>query len=58
MTVYEMRQALGLSQKAFGEKYGIPLRTVENWENGYRVPPEYVLKLLERCVKEDLKKSH
>ena len=29
------------------------MRTIQNWEKGVRVPPTYVLKLLERAVKED-----
>lgn len=50
-----IRKITGLTQKAFGEKYNIPLRTIENWENGKSIPPVYVLQLLERAVKEDFK---
>lgn len=50
-----IRKKTGLTQKAFGEKYNIPLRTIENWENGKSVPPAYVLQLLERAVREDFK---
>lgn len=53
MTVKELRQLTGLSQKAFGEKYHIPKRTVENWESGQRNPSETIIYLLERAVKED-----
>jgi putative transcriptional regulator len=53
MGVKELRKLTGLSQTAFGEKYDIPMRTIQNWENGVRVPPNYILKLLERVVKED-----
>ena len=53
-TIKELRAVTGLSAKKFGEKYGgIPLRTIQHWENGDRQPPEYVLRLLERVVKED-----
>lgn len=41
-----LRQSTGLTQAAFAEKYEIPKRTLENWEAGSRVPPEYVIKLL------------
>lgn len=51
-----IRQASGLTQAAFAERYGIPKRTVENWEGGQRNAPEYVLNLLERVVSEDAKK--
>lgn len=50
-----IRSLTGLSQKKFAEKYDIPTRTIENWETGSRVPPEYVLKLLERVVEMDMK---
>lgn len=53
MTVKEIRKITGLSQARFGEFYGIPKRTIEDWETGRRKPPEYVLELLERAVKED-----
>lgn len=55
MTIKEIRTLTGLSMQKFGDKYDIPLRTVQNWEGGQRQPPEYVLKLLERVVKEDEK---
>lgn len=56
MEVKELRMLSGLSQQAFSEKYGIPKRSIENWEGGKRNPPEYVISLLERVVREDIKK--
>ena len=53
MNIKEIRFISGLSQQAFSEKYKIPKRTIENWEGGKRNPPEYVILLLERAVKED-----
>ena len=53
MTIKELRAITGLSQRAFGEKYHIPTRTVENWESGSRKPNDTVLYLLERAVRED-----
>ena len=55
MTIKEIRDITGLSQKKFGDLYSIPLRTIQNWETAQRIPPAYVLKLLERAVKEDFK---
>lgn len=46
MDMREIRKKTGLSQQKFGDKYGIPLRTVQNWEYGKREAPEYVLDLL------------
>ncbi len=51
MTVKELRELTGLTQAAFGAKYHIPKRTVENWETGSRKPTETILYLLERAVK-------
>lgn len=53
MELKEMRKLLGLSQAAFGKKYNIPVRTIEQWESGRRKAPIYVLELLERVVIED-----
>lgn len=55
MTVKELRTITGLSQRAFGKKYHIPTRTIEDWEGGRRKPSETILYLLERAVKEDYK---
>ena len=56
--VKELREMTGLSQKAFGKKYHIPTRTVENWEGGQRSPSETIVYLLERAVKEDYKMKY
>lgn len=53
MTIREIRALTGLSQAKFGERYGIPLRTIQDWEAGVRTPPTYVVALLERVVRED-----
>ncbi len=52
-----IRKASRLTQAAFAERYGIPKRTIENWEGGQRDAPSYVLDLLERCVLEDAEKA-
>lgn len=57
MTTKEMRELLQISRPEFSRRYHIPLRTLEDWEKGKRTPPEYVLALLERAVKEDSEKS-
>lgn len=48
-----IRRQTGLSQARFAARYGIPKRTIEDWEAGQRVPPSYVLALLERAVSDD-----
>lgn len=55
MTIKEIRLMTGLSQASFAKAYNIPKRTIESWEMGVRTPPAYVLELLARVVKEDVK---
>ena len=47
----EARLAAGLTRAAMSELMEIPLRTLENWESGNRIPPKYV----ERWVLKELK---
>ncbi|MCI8364943.1 MAG: helix-turn-helix domain-containing protein [Eubacterium sp.] len=55
--IKEIRAWTDLSQEKFSQKYKIPKRTIENWETGKRNPPEYVMYLLERVVKEEFKEK-
>jgi len=56
MSIEEMRMLLcgsdgfPMSRASFSRLYKIPIRTLENWEHGKRVPPDYVMYLLERLV--------
>lgn len=52
-----IRRMLGVSRAEFSRRYGIPVRTLEEWDAGRRTPPDYVVSLLERCVKEDMNKE-
>jgi len=54
MTVKEIRSLTVLSQAKFAERYGIPRRTIENWESGTTKCPKYVIELLEFRVKHDV----
>lgn len=57
MTFKEIRALSGLKRTEFSRKYGIPPRTLENWEtegSNHREPAEWILNLLERVVKEDM----
>ena len=51
--LYALRAEVGLNRKEFALEYGIPLRTIEDWEHGKRKMPEYLLRLLEYKVKID-----
>lgn len=45
-----LRSKAGMTQAAFSEAYNIPLRTLQSWESGERVPAEYIVKMLERLT--------
>lgn len=48
--IKEMREATGMSQKAFANMYGIPIGTLRNWEQGSNSPASYVVNLLARTL--------
>ena len=52
--VKELRLKTGLSAQKFGDRYGIPMRTIQNWEYEKTIPPLYVVGLLRRVVLEDV----
>lgn len=52
-SIKAIRSYSNLTQAAFAKKYGIPKRSIENWEGGKAQAPEYMVKLLARVVKED-----
>lgn len=47
----ELIQKLKLSVREFSEMYNIPYKTVLQWRNGERKPPEYLVKLIEENIK-------
>lgn len=56
--IKELRIQTGLNRKEFSAYIGIPLRTIEDWEAGRRMPPEYIPRLIEYQLKyEELMKK-
>lgn len=51
MTIKEMRDRMHLSQSKFASYMGIPVRTIQSWEQGVRIPPEYVIYMMERILR-------
>lgn len=47
MTFKELREGSGMNRGQFAEHFGIPYRTVQNWELGLRECPDYLLKLIQ-----------
>lgn len=48
--VKALRAAIGLTQKEFSARFGIPHRTLISWETGARTPPDYAINLLRLAV--------
>lgn len=51
--IKEIRLKAGLTQKDLTTLYGIPRRTVENWNSGVNNPPDYVANLLIDRIRAD-----
>lgn len=53
MSIKDLRLRTNLSQTKFADVVGIPVRTIQKWEQGDRVPPDYVVKLIEYFLKNE-----
>ena len=51
MEIKELRESTGMNRKEFCEYFGIPYRTVTEWERGTRKMPDYVFRLLAYRIK-------
>ncbi len=49
--IKKLREESGMSRKEFAKVYGMPVRTLEEWEVGRRNPPEYVVRMLAYIVR-------
>ena len=52
-TIKDIRLSTGLSQSQFSAALNIPIRSLQDWEQGNRKCPEYVAELIEYRVKND-----
>jgi DNA-binding transcriptional regulator YiaG len=53
MNIKELRTKSGMTQKQFSEYLNIPKRTIEEWEGQRRIPPIYVIELIEYKLKKE-----
>ena len=44
--VKKLREQMGMNRREFCDYYGIPYRTVQDWESEKRELPDYLLRLL------------
>lgn len=59
-TVRDLTNRYGISQAALGRRFGIPLRTIQNWcaapgSNAHKPCPPYVLGMMEELLAADAK---
>ncbi len=47
----KLREETGMNKKEFSEYFEIPYRTLQDWENGNRSMPDYLLRLMTYKVK-------
>lgn len=57
MNIKELRAASGMSQSEFAKYFGIPKDSLQNWEQGRRKCPEYLLNLIEYKLNAETKKE-
>lgn len=53
MTFKELRERSGMTRQQFVDYFGIPYRTVQDWELGNRKCLQYVLDLMEYKLKNE-----
>lgn len=53
MTFKELRKLSGMTQQAYADYFGIPKRTVENWDVEKYTPPQYVINLMEYKLRKE-----
>lgn len=45
-TLLKLREDTGMNRRQFAEYFGIPYRTIQDWELGNRKMPSYLLSLM------------
>lgn len=48
--IREMRTKKGLTQREFGELFGIPVNNIQKWEQGINKPTSYTLLMMTRII--------
>lgn len=44
--IKELRESTGEKRVQFAKHVGIPIRTIDDWENGRRIPPDYIPRMI------------
>lgn len=54
MTIKDICAKYGITQTFIAKRFGIPLRTVQDWHGERRTPPEYVVRMIVEIIERDL----
>lgn len=57
MNIRELCEKYNLSQSGLARRFGIPLRTVQNWCTGQRKAPDYVVRMIDELLRVDTRKA-
>lgn len=49
-SIKEICQKYGLNQTQLAKRFGIPLRTVQNWHEGKREPAPYLIPMMDEIL--------
>ena len=49
-TIKQLCEEYDISQSELARRYDIPLRTIQDWHAGRRVPPPYVVRMLDELL--------
>lgn len=55
--IRELRARTGMNRKEFCEYFGIPYRTVSEWERDGRHAPDYLVRLLEYYIRMEFREE-
>ena len=53
MTINDILTKYGLTMTEISRRYNIPYRTLQNWKEGKREAPDYVLTLLDKALESE-----
>lgn len=54
-TIKTICETYGLTQAELARRFGIPLRTVQDWHAGRRTPPDYVVNMIVKILEYEQK---
>lgn len=57
MTIAEICKKHGVGQTELARRFNVPLRTIQDWYAGRRVPPAYVVTMMDELLAMDAKKE-